>query len=225
MEGGKSKNGKYNFSNPGMMELIAGGRNEFFSLEKILIIKEDITGISNDRNPSHIKNYENKINEAYWVKAPLTMDENYSPIAISIDDLNLFMIGPKGSVIKGGSGIDPTFSREKTGTYFAAIQNSNESNNNQENKSMVIAVTGFWNIITDINFKSKFEDKNSFKIWPNPASRILYFNKQGDISVYNSQGILLKNEKNVLQIDISGMEQGIYFLVDHEKTTHKIIVE
>jgi len=116
-----------------------------------------------------------------------------------------------------------------------------------------LGTAGQWNDVKDTNqlyYIIEYEqdlsgideseiNENSFSIFPNPASgqvtfvvsSIKYTGDNSTISIFNSLGKLVK-KLNVLstkfQIDISGLEKGLYFLKleneDYKSQTSKLIV-
>jgi hypothetical protein len=70
--------------------------------------------------------------------------------------------------------------------------------------------------------------KQSFKIYPNPASDFVIIETQDnikDINIYSVSGQKVLNTQNK-KINIQGLKTGIYFIeikTDHSTTTHKII--
>jgi hypothetical protein len=65
---------------------------------------------------------------------------------------------------------------------------------------------------------------NNFAIYPNPVTNTtVYFSKLTDILVYNTQGQIVLQGTAVKQLDVSGLQQGIYFLRNPEGQTAKLI--
>ncbi len=68
-----------------------------------------------------------------------------------------------------------------------------------------------WTVTTSISF----EKNTVFKVYPNPASSIIYVDGvEGIVSIYNVSGkkVLTYNLSNGNSIDISGLSKGIYIL-------------
>lgn len=212
LEGGPATSGEaltrgYHLSNPFSLDRTFYFRNG----REFLVINENINGTDQGRNPSHVNSVQHKINETYWL--------DLSDEQPTVNDLSLFMIGPKGSVVKEG-----TFTKDGL-TYFANVQFPDAANPYPYNKSMTIAVTGFDQYVTSLKDKPRFEQANSFSIWPNPASRILHFNKTVEYMIYDSNGMLIKTEKDAQVSDISNLQPGVYYVrtVDGEVT--KLVVQ
>lgn len=223
LEGGASTDGKVYFSNPDGLNLVNGGRDENFNTKRFFIIKENINGVDKGRNPAFNTNVNNKINEVFYVNAPVTFDEDYNPQKIGVDELNIFLIGPKGSVINGGTTYDPTMARENPNTYFLSINTPNTNNTTPNNRSMIVAVTEL-SQSTAVD-QSKSFDKKIFKIWPNPVSKTLFLNEKTDVGIYSVDGTLLKVKQAVEEIEMSEFQPGIYFIKNLSNQTIKLVIE
>ncbi|MGK0314364.1 MAG: hypothetical protein ACI86M_000576, partial [Saprospiraceae bacterium] len=59
------------------------------------------------------------------------------------------------------------------------------------------------------------EIRNDIKIYPNPVSDILTIGIDElpeKVEVYTTDGVLMKTERKVKEIDVSGLVRGIYYL-------------
>lgn len=218
MEGGPATQGSaasngYVLSNPDKLSIIRVPNQS----KNYLVIHEDVNGLSNGRNPIATLDMSQVINETYWVEM-VKYDNDGIEVNPTVNDLNLFLVGPKGAEITGG---DYNLQND---TYFISIQNPNPTNAYPWNKSMVLALKGTDQYILTYNKKPEFRSENSFQMWPNPASRILFLNKTTDIEIYDMQGILIKSELKTDQIDIMDLHPGMYIVRTAEGASKKLIV-
>lgn len=65
---------------------------------------------------------------------------------------------------------------------------------------------------------------DTFSFYPNPSNEMVYFTKDVSIAIYNALGVLIKKYESVNQIDVSNFQQGIYFMIDQNQQTHKLVV-
>ncbi|MBR1774799.1 MAG: T9SS type A sorting domain-containing protein [Bacteroidales bacterium] len=87
----------------------------------------------------------------------------------------------------------------------------------------------FTNIQEDCNLSGieQIASNNTINIYPNPASDFISVQTQGDVSITNSLGQIVKFIKNLKQsdkIDISDLENRIYFVNAGRKIT-KLVVQ
>jgi hypothetical protein len=76
-------------------------------------------------------------------------------------------------------------------------------------------------------------NESKFDIYPNPLKNTLFIKSENDLintvsilsvegrKVYEAKGSLLNNQ----QIDVSGLEKGIYFILINESNITKVIKE
>jgi len=69
------------------------------------------------------------------------------------------------------------------------------------------------------------EDSNTnFSISPNPASSIITFDKIGDYQIFDLNGRIKIDTKQVDQIDLSNLPPGIYFIMNEYSKVEKLII-
>jgi hypothetical protein len=55
--------------------------------------------------------------------------------------------------------------------------------------------------------------KPSFKVWPNPTTGQIFFNKEASMAqVMDVAGSVLLSDKDITSLDISGLNAGVYLL-------------
>ncbi len=246
IEGGPAADCRFHFSNPDGIGILT---NTWFDQaaftdksKEFLFVHENIPATSEFRNPSRIGDaYENRINETY------VFDLTNEP---SRDNLHLFSIGPKGSEITGFSAVNVVAYNENWESYggntvFVTLQYPNPANEEPYNKSMIVALTGFYDYFEKPTACQKLENEcqdppigvglfgknektshaGDFYCWPNPASQYIQLNKISDISLYDFSGKLILSRENADRIDVRTLLRGLYFVQNTEGQTVKLIIE
>ena len=207
LEGGTSNDGKTNFSNvDGIAATKINGKTYLF-------LQEDLNGRSRNRMPVYRQN--TTICEAFFLDASIK-----NP---TVDDLHRFMIAVPGAEITGG-----VFTPDGR-SLFVNIQHPSSSNPFPFNNSTTVAVTGFHDYLAQMEASKKATiehfDGSNFVIYPNPASRELYFNSATDVSLYDMSGKRIMVERNVKSLDISMLAPGTYFIQTIDGEVQKVIVQ
>lgn len=229
LEGGAGvgKEGKYVFSNPYEISAL---RAKFLSTpfavsQDMILIKENLNGISQGRNPSHIKQINQKINESYWM-TPLALNAQADDVLPrSVNDLNLSLIAPRGATLKGNSTI---LDGSEVNVMFTVINTPNTSNRAPYRRTAVVALRKVNKIVAteNVGVEELSDIKSSFfKVWPNPGSNVIHFNKTTDIGVYDVSGSLLHIHQNIDQLEIANLLPGIYFIKNKDSEVVKLLVE
>lgn len=198
-----------------------------------LIINEEVSSSLFRKNPATAVTPEALINETYIL--------DLSKQEPGLNDLRPFAIGPKGAEIQS------VFSIEGMSPVFMSIRYPNTANTAPYNKSVLVAINNFeayfsnpqgctWTApapgcdttsappVTGIDDASPV--KHSFEVWPNPASRSLYFaEEQQLIRLYDLNGRLLKEATRTKSMDIADLAPGIYFLRNDRQQARKIVVQ
>jgi secreted PhoX family phosphatase len=182
-----------------------------------LSIQEDMNPSGMPANPAQ---FANVACENYM----LDVTGDHEGVIYNITDLKRFMVGPKGCEITGGR-----FSPDGS-TYFVNIQHPSTSNTFPFNHSVTLAVTGYKTIFNE-SFKTQQALKNSdfekdgFQMFPNPASREVYFNTVTDAALYSIDGKRIKVVRETNVIDVADLQAGTYVLKTAKGDTHKLIVQ
>lgn len=173
-----------------------------------MIIMEDINGTSFGRLP---------LNAPRAICEMFLLDMSISNP--SIDDLVRIAVTPFGAEVTGAC----VTSDNKT--LLFNVQHPDASNPFPYNNSVTIALTG-WDYAETAGLLNPVKTGNEvFGIYPNPASRILYLNQLSDIAIYNAQGQRMNVYREVKSVDIAHLTPGVYFVVNQEGITKKLIVE
>ena len=73
--------------------------------------------------------------------------------------------------------------------------------------------------------EEEFTYNGSFTVYPNPTSRIVYFNEVTDVALYDALGKIVRVERNTKSLDIMGMEPGTYYIKNAAGLTKKLIIQ
>lgn len=66
-------------------------------------------------------------------------------------------------------------------------------------------------------------ERNSFSMYPNPASDVVSFNKEVNITIFDINGKKVLAAENISSINISELSKGVYFVKTSEGVTKKLI--
>ena len=176
--------------------------------ESFMVICEDLNGTSFGRMPAGISN---RACELFFLD--MAIEEP------TIDDLVRIAITPVGAEITGAC---PTTDGK---TLLVNSQHPSTSNPFPYNHSLTFALTGWDELLKTDALYPTFEDNNDFQVFPNPASRMIYFNKAMDVALYDAQGQRLSVHRNVTELDIVSLTPGIYFLQTAEGDMKKLVIQ
>jgi uncharacterized protein len=182
VEGGRGP--KFTFSNPDGLSIHRQNNKSY------LVICEDINGTNQGRSGGNGIN----ICEAFFVDLTVA-----NP---TLSDLTPFVACPAGAELTG------TVSTPDGKTMFINSQHADANNVAPYNNDATVAITGF----SFATPTKELEVSPNFKVYPNPASDIINFNKTVDVAIYNLQGQQIRVERNANQINVSELTSGVYFL-------------
>ncbi len=175
-----------------------------------MLICEDLNGTSNGRVPAGVSN---RSCELYILDMSIE-----DP---SVDDLTRISITPVGAEITGAQ------ATPDGKTLFVNSQHPSSDNPFPFNNSLTYAITG-WDIavsaIDEIE-EVALDEQLRIKVWPNPVSRELKFNKVLDAAIYNQAGQRMKVFRAQKTIDVSDLTPGVYFLSTSEGEVQRLIVK
>ncbi|MGK0363252.1 MAG: secreted PhoX family phosphatase [Saprospiraceae bacterium] len=180
-----------------------------------LVIQEDLNGTSNGRTPAGVSN---RTCEMYLLDLSI---ENPS-----INDLIRLTAVPKGAEITGA------IQSPDGNSLLINAQHPSTDNPFPFNHSLTFAIHGFNDIELDAEaaLRSPFDEvevggTDSFKVYPNPTTRTVFMNKVTDVALYDVTGKRVKVQRNVSELDVTGLATGTYFLQNAEGETLKLIVK
>jgi hypothetical protein len=211
LEGGPSYSGEvtvsnypaYHLSNPDGLTFMTVNNKTY------MVICEDLNGTSNGRMPAGISN---KSCELFLLDAELT--------APMTTDLVRIAQVPYGAEVTGAK------ATPDGKTLLFNSQHPSTSNPFPYNNSCTIALTGWDKTVSQLGVEEKeLENGSNFQVYPNPTSRVLYFNTVTDVALYDSNGTLVLVERNTKSVDIIGLKPGVYFLKNKEGIAKKVIIQ
>ncbi len=172
-----------------------------------MVICEDLNGTSHGRMPAGISN---RSCEMFILDMDIA-----SP---TLNDLVRIAQVPVGAEITGAR------ATPDGKTLFFNSQHPSSANPFPYNNSLTIALTG-WDQMDDVSVDEITKDEDLFSVYPNPTSRFVYFGKAMDVALYDSQGKLIRVERNTDTLDIINVEPGTYYIKNDAGQTKKLIVQ
>jgi hypothetical protein len=173
-----------------------------------LLVQEDINGLSYNRVPSGVSH---AICEVYLL--------DLSVASPTYDDLKRIIVTPIGAEVTGATGTPDGK------TILVNVQHPSTNNPYPNNHSHTLAITGWDNLASGVLENPSFSATEEFQVYPNPATRFIYLNKNMDVALYDTTGQRINVYRNVNQIDISGLSQGTYFVRSESGATKKVIIQ
>jgi secreted PhoX family phosphatase len=171
-----------------------------------LLINEDLNGNSKGRTPAGISN---RTCELYLL--------DLSIVNPGLNDLVRIAVVPVGAEVTGALGTPDGK------TIMFNVQHPSGNNPFPFNNSLTVAITG-WDKAT-IGLPDDVFTGETFSMYPNPATRTLYFSDRTDIAIYDMNGKRIKVYRNVEEIDISSLSTGVYFVQNAAGSTQKLLVQ
>ena len=137
----------------------------------------------------------------------------------TLDDLRRLLITPNGAEVTGAI---PTPDGK---AMFVNSQHPSAGNTGDYGNSCTMLLTGLDTYVTSVFEDPSFEQNQGFQVYPNPATRTLYFNEQSDVSIYSIGGQRVKVAWNAEKVDISELLPGTYFVQNIRGDVQKIIIQ
>ncbi len=175
--------------------------------KRYLIICEDLNGTSFGRVPFGMSNRSCEI---------YALDLDAEP---KIENLTRLAIVPYGAEVTGACAID------NGNTLLFNSQHPSSYNQYPYNNSLTVAISGFDKLVTGIKELDGTPSIKGIKVYPNPASRELRFDNTMDAALYNNEGSRVRVVRNANTMDISDLNAGVYFLMNNDGDTQKVIIE
>lgn len=189
-------------SNPDGLTIATINQQDF------LIIQEDLNGLSYGRVPAGISN---RMCEVYLLD--LSIEEP------TIDDLIRLMIVSAGGEVTGARFLPDG------NTLLINTQHPYASNPYPYNHSLTMAITGFDTFnITNLQ-EHHFTANDALQIYPNPATRLVQFNKRVDIALFNATGKRIKVVRNTNKLAVDELQAGVYYLQTEDREIRKLIIQ
>lgn len=175
--------------------------------KSFLVICEDLNGTTYNRTPAGVSN---ATCELFLLDLSIARP--------TVDNLIRLTAVPRGAEV---TGVMPTPDGK---SLLINSQHSSAANAFPYNHSFTFAIHGFDKLKVTALQEPTIE-KIGFKVYPNPTTRMVYFNKTTDIAIYNVEGKRMRVERNTNQVDVSDLVTGIYFVQTAEGDVAKLMVQ
>ena len=214
LKGGYSTDGTKSFAS------VDGISIKQFGTKSVAIFQEDVIG----RNRGRVKaNYSKMIRpDSSTTTYPYPMCEAFlmdlSIANPTVDDLKLFFTTSRGAEVTGA-----VFSPDGS-TIFLQNQHPEEdkTNNPMYAKSATIALTANTATAIDDILSGKI---SGISIFPNPTQGMVTFNKVVSGSLFNGNGVFIKNIHNTTTLDMTDLNSCVYYFKSTTNEVSKIIVK
>lgn len=171
-----------------------------------MIIQEDLNGSSKGRTPAGISN---RLCELFLLDMSIS-----NP---GLNDMIRIAAVPVGAEVTGA------IATPDGKSLLFNSQHPNTSNPFPYNNSLTMALTGFDK--AQLSAPEFEAGTTAFEMYPNPATRKLYFNRASDIAIYDLNGKRMKVFRAVQEIDLNFLSPGAYFVRNQDGETQKLIVQ
>lgn len=185
------------------------GLNVMYIKDKtFLVIQEDLNGTSHGRVPPTVNN---RTCELFF------LDMEKEP---TIDNLVRVAIVPIGAEVTGAC---PTPDGK---SLLVNSQHPAGYNEYPFNNSLTFAINGLDKLVETTSVEDvEIGGMNGFKVYPNPTSRYVNFDKPMNVAIYDVNGNRIEVARNTDYIDIREYATGTYFLKNDEDKVTKLIIE
>lgn len=123
-----------------------------------------------------------------------------------------------------------TLRQNRLRTDEAVIFKSRENSVSSAQSAIKKETVGWMVLETDVNTSSNINNniiENNYRIYPNPAADKIFITSPSysscDISIYNSVGVKVIEEKSIKEVDVSMLTSGIYILKINEDTILRFV--
>ncbi|NQV51612.1 MAG: DUF839 domain-containing protein [Flavobacteriales bacterium] len=193
-------------SNPDGLGFIKVGDKNY------MLINEDLNGTSYGRMPAEISN---RTCELFLLDMDVT-----NP---TTEDLIRIAVVPSGAEITGAT------STPDGKTLLFNSQHPSSSNPYPYNHSLTVALTGWDKLAPEDIFmvplgQEELEEA-AFSVYPNPTSRMIYFNDIQDVALYDMKGKRIRVARQVRSLDIVDLNKGIYFIRNGKGETKRVVIQ
>lgn len=176
--------------------------------QSFLIINEDLNGSSFGRVPAGISN---RTCEVYLL--------NLATENPTVDDLIRLTAVPAGAEVTGAM---PTPDGK---SLLLNSQHPSSTNPFPFNHSLTFAIHGFDEVTVTGLDTPDIPESEGFTIYPNPTTRLVYFNSTIDAALYNAAGQRIRVYRNVNQIDVSDLPAGAYFVQSQSGDVQQLVIQ
>lgn len=235
LEGGRTLDKRYTFSNPKQLSSVgflysypSGSISQTNGISGHMVISEEVPDKDHFRNPATANTQEDLMQEIYFLDM-----QKANP---KLSDLRPFAIGPRGAELQAAFSID-----QKWSPLFLSVRYPKTSNDAPYNQSVVMAISNFEEYFanptgcgwvtppagsdTSLAVPQLAGSSDDFKVWPNPAQRVLYFGKTEDVQMYDIHGKWIKSGQHVQSLSLIDMVPGVYFIRNAKGETRKVVLQ
>ncbi len=182
--------------------------------QSYLVICEDLNGTSHGRMP--LDQTSNRTCELFLLDLSIANPTQ--------EDLIRITAVPFGAEITGAC---PTPDGK---SLLVNSQHPNEDVNVNQypfNNSLTFAINGFDQLASTTDIREFFEgNEASFKVYPNPVARTLFFEQPIDAAIVNMQGQQVRVVRNSASVDVSDLAAGVYTIINlTNNESRKLIIE
>lgn len=232
LEGGITADMRYTFSNPKQLTIAGFTYNSLSQTGPsqgtgYLVISEAAPDNQYSRNPPAAVTAEELMQEIYFLDIKKANPD--------LSDLRPFSIAPRGAEVQTSFASNTEWS-----PLFVSLRYPNTANDQPYAQSLVIAVSNFEEYFANpqgCNWVAPPPGtgtavsgpdaivQDDFKVWPNPATRTLYFGKEENVQLYDVNGRRVKERRQVKELNILDLVPGVYFIRNGEGHSRKIIIQ
>lgn len=193
-------------SNPDGLGFIKVGEKNY------MLINEDLNGSSYGRMPAEINN---RTCELFLLDMAIA-----NP---TTEDLIRIAVVPSGAEVTGAT------STPDGKTLLFNSQHPSSSNPYPYNHSLTVALTGWDKLAPEdiimVPLGQEEVTEEEFTVYPNPTSRMMYFNDVQDVALYDMNGKRIRVARQVRSLDIVDLDKGIYFIQNGEGVTKRVVIQ
>ncbi len=176
--------------------------------QSFLVICEDLNGTSFGRMPDGISN---RTCEVYLL--------NLSTEDPTIDDLVRLTAVPAGAEVTGA------FPTPDGKSLLLNSQHPVNTNPFPFNHSLTFAIHGFNELTVNNLGTPDMPNDVGFSIYPNPTTRSIHVREPMDLAIYNVAGQRIRVHRNVMEVDVSNLPAGSYFVQNGAGAVQQLIIQ
>jgi hypothetical protein len=191
------------FSNPDGLNFMTVGNKTY------MIIQEDLNGRNWGRMPAEYQGSNQTICESYLLDMSVP-----NP---TFANLVRFAACAPGAEITGAIALDSK-------TMLVNSQHPASTNTFPYNNSLTYAISGWDGLPTALSDIKK-AGTPTFSVYPNPVARELNLDKVMDVAIYDMTGKRISVHRDVKTVDVTGLNSGVYIIMNEQGESLKFIVE
>ncbi|MDX1909476.1 MAG: DUF839 domain-containing protein [Bacteroidia bacterium] len=173
-----------------------------------MIIQEDLNGRDRGRMPAGIANVSCEM---------FLLDMTI--VNPTINDLIRISAVPQGAEITGAVALPDGKTILVNSQHPSATLNPFPYNN-----SLTYAITG-WDLFATSIEDAFGQPQGAFKVYPNPVSRMVFFENPTDVALFDAAGKRVMEAVNITSLDVQNVTPGVYYIRNAEGQTTKLVVE